>query len=127
MQQVADVETGNPDWRQIFAEWNIDYVIDVPGAPAVLALEVDSQWTEGYDDGLAVIMVKELSHCLRPEAARSVPTSFSIPPSVTLRPAVFWLDDPRAPKPQPPLDSHIEWRPRDCRGGVHGPVVGADR
>jgi hypothetical protein len=58
MQQVSDVETGNPDWRQIFAQWNIDYVIDVPGAPAVLALEVDSQWTKVYDDGLAVIMVK---------------------------------------------------------------------
>jgi hypothetical protein len=58
MQQVSDVETGNPDWQQIFAQWNIDYVIDVPGAPAVLALEVDSQWTKVYDDGLAVIMVK---------------------------------------------------------------------
>jgi hypothetical protein len=58
MQQVSDVETGNPDWQQIFAEWNIDYVIDVPGAPAVLALELDSQWTKVYDDGLAVIMVK---------------------------------------------------------------------
>ena len=58
MQQVSDVETGNPDWQQIFAEWNIDYVIDVPGAPAVLALEVDPQWTKVYDDGLAVIMVK---------------------------------------------------------------------
>ncbi len=23
-------------------------------------------------------------------------------------PAVFWLDDPQAPKPQPPLDGHIE-------------------
>jgi hypothetical protein len=58
MQEVADVETGNPDWQRIFAEWNIDYVIDVPGAPAVLALEVDPQWTKVYDDGLAVIMVK---------------------------------------------------------------------
>ncbi|HVC41573.1 MAG TPA: hypothetical protein VND54_06315 [Candidatus Saccharimonadales bacterium] len=58
MQQVMDVETGNPDWQQIFAEWGIDYVIDVPGAPAVLALEVDPQWTKVYDDGLAVIMVK---------------------------------------------------------------------
>src|ERR1019366_8316599 len=58
MQQVSDVETGNPDWLQIFAEWNIDYVVDVPGAPAVLALEVDPLWTKVYDDGLAVIMVK---------------------------------------------------------------------
>ncbi len=58
MQQVSDVETGDPDWQQIFAEYRIDYVIDVPGAPAVLALEVDPQWTKVYDDGLAVIMVK---------------------------------------------------------------------
>ena len=58
MQQVSDVETGNPDWQQIFAEWGIDYVVDVPGAPEVLALEVDPQWTKVYDDGLAVIMVK---------------------------------------------------------------------
>jgi hypothetical protein len=58
MQQVSDVETGSPDWQQIFAEWGIDYVIDVPGAPEVLALEVDAQWTKVYDDGLAVIMVK---------------------------------------------------------------------
>ena len=58
MQQVSDVETGNPDWQRIFTSWNIDYVIDVPGAPAVLALEVDPQWTKVYDDGLAVIMVK---------------------------------------------------------------------
>jgi len=58
MQQVSDVETGNADWQQIFAEWGIDYVIDVPGAPAVLALEVDPQWTKEYDDGFAVIMVK---------------------------------------------------------------------
>ncbi len=58
MQQVADVELGNPDWQQIFAEYDIDYVIDVPEAPEVLALEVDPQWTQVYDDGLAVIMVK---------------------------------------------------------------------
>jgi hypothetical protein len=58
MRQVSDVETGNPDWRAIFAQWNIDYVIDVPGAPEVLALELDSQWTKVYDDGLAVVMVK---------------------------------------------------------------------
>jgi hypothetical protein len=58
MQQVSDVETGNPDWQQIFAQWNIDYVVDVPGAPEVLALEVDPQWTKVYDDGLAVIMVE---------------------------------------------------------------------
>ena len=58
MEQVSDVELGNPDWQQIFAEHDIDYVIDVPGAPAVLALEVDPQWTKVYDDGFAVIMVK---------------------------------------------------------------------
>jgi hypothetical protein len=58
LQQVSDVETGNPDWQRIFAEWSIDYVIDVPGAPAVLALEVDPLWTKVYDDGFAVIMVK---------------------------------------------------------------------
>jgi hypothetical protein len=58
MQQVSDVETGNPDWQQIFAEWGINYVVDVPGAPEVLALEVDPQWTKVYDDGLAVIMVE---------------------------------------------------------------------
>ena len=58
MQQVSDVETGNPDWQRIFAQWGINYVVDVPGAPEVLALEVDPQWTKVYDDGLAVIMVK---------------------------------------------------------------------
>ncbi|HEY6469949.1 MAG TPA: hypothetical protein VI434_09285 [Candidatus Dormibacteraeota bacterium] len=58
MQQVADVELGNPDWQQIFTEYDIDYVVDVPEAPEVLALEVDPQWTRVYDDGLAVIMVK---------------------------------------------------------------------
>jgi hypothetical protein len=58
MQQVADVELGSPDWQQIFAEYSIDYVVDVPEAPEVLALEVDPQWTKVYDDGLAVIMVK---------------------------------------------------------------------
>jgi hypothetical protein len=58
MEQVSDVELGNPDWQRIFAEHDIDYVIDVPGAPAVLALEVDPQWTKVYDDGFAVIMVK---------------------------------------------------------------------
>jgi hypothetical protein len=58
MQQVADVELGNPDWQQIFAEYDIDYVVDVPEAPEVLALQVDPQWTQVYDDGLAVIMVK---------------------------------------------------------------------
>ncbi len=58
MQQVADVELGNPDWQQIFTEYDIDYVVDVPEAPEVLALEVDPQWTQVYDDGLAVIMVK---------------------------------------------------------------------
>jgi hypothetical protein len=58
MQQVSDVELGNTDWQQIFAEYSIDYVIDVPSAPEVLALEVDPQWTKVYDDGLAVIMVE---------------------------------------------------------------------
>jgi hypothetical protein len=58
MQQVSDVELGNPDWQRIFAQNGIDYVIDVPGAPAVLALELDQQWTRIYDDGFAVIMVK---------------------------------------------------------------------
>jgi hypothetical protein len=68
MQQVSDVETGNPDWQQIFAAWRIDYVIDVPGAPAVLALEVDPQWTKVYDDGLAVIMVKNSALAAAPAA-----------------------------------------------------------
>jgi hypothetical protein len=58
MQQVSDIELGNPDWQHIFAEYGIDYVVDVPSAPEVLALEVDPQWTKVYDDGLAVIMVK---------------------------------------------------------------------
>ena len=58
MQQVSDVETGNPTGSRSSPKWSIDYVIDVPGAPAVLALELDSQWTKVYDDGLAVIMVK---------------------------------------------------------------------
>jgi hypothetical protein len=58
MQEVSDVETGNADWQHIFAEWGINYVVDVPNAPEVLALEVDPQWTKVYDDGLAVIMVK---------------------------------------------------------------------
>ncbi len=58
MQQVSDVELGNPDWQRIFAHYGIDYVIDVPGAPEVLALQVDPQWTQVYDDGFAVIMVK---------------------------------------------------------------------
>jgi hypothetical protein len=58
MQQVSDVELGNPDWQRIFAHYGIDYVIDVPGAPEVLALQVDPQWTQVYNDGFAVIMVK---------------------------------------------------------------------
>ena len=58
MQRVADVELGNPDWQQIFTEYDIDYVIDVPEAPEVLALELDPQWTRVYDDGLAAVMVK---------------------------------------------------------------------
>jgi hypothetical protein len=58
MQQVSDVELGNPDWQRIFAQYGIDYVIDVPGAPEVLALQVDPQWTQVYDDGFAVIIVK---------------------------------------------------------------------
>jgi hypothetical protein len=66
MQEVSDVELGNPDWQQIFARNRIDYVIDVPGAPAVLALEEDSHWTKVYDDGLAVIMVKNAALTAEP-------------------------------------------------------------
>jgi len=58
MQQMSDVELGSPDWQQIFAQYRIDYVIDVPGAPEVLALQVDPQWTQVYNDGFAVILVK---------------------------------------------------------------------
>jgi hypothetical protein len=58
MQQMSDVELGSPDWQEIFALYRIDYVIDVPGAPEVLALQVDPQWTQVYNDGFAVILVK---------------------------------------------------------------------
>jgi hypothetical protein len=58
MQQMSDVELGSPDWQQIFAQYRIDYVIDVPAAPEVLALQVDPQWTQVYNDGFAMILVK---------------------------------------------------------------------
>jgi hypothetical protein len=58
MQEVSDVETGNYDWAQIFMEYDINYVIDVPSAPEILALELDPGWTKVYDDGFAVIMVE---------------------------------------------------------------------
>jgi hypothetical protein len=58
MQQMSDVELGSPDWQQIFAQYGIDYVIDVPAAPEVLALQVDPQWSQVYNDGFAVILVK---------------------------------------------------------------------
>ncbi|HVC40374.1 MAG TPA: hypothetical protein VND54_00185 [Candidatus Saccharimonadales bacterium] len=58
MQQVSDVETGQPDWQRILAQYGVDYVIDVPNAPEVDALSVDPSWTKVYDDGLAVILVK---------------------------------------------------------------------
>jgi hypothetical protein len=58
MQEVSDVETGNPDWAQIFMGYDINYVIDVPSAPEILALELDPGWTKVYDDGFAVIMVE---------------------------------------------------------------------
>ena len=58
MQQVSDVETGQPDWQRILAEYGVDYVIDVPSAPEVDALSVDPAWTKVYDDEVAVILVK---------------------------------------------------------------------
>jgi len=59
MQQMSDVETGQPDWQRTLARYGVDYVIDVPSAPEVDALSVDPAWTKVYDDGLAVIVVKK--------------------------------------------------------------------
>jgi hypothetical protein len=62
VQQISDVENAEPDWQQILAEHQIDYVIERPDSSLSMALSVDPQWTQVHfpDDGDgAVIFVKK--------------------------------------------------------------------
>jgi hypothetical protein len=61
VQQISDVENAEPDWQQILAEHQIDYVVERPDSALSMALSVDPEWTQVHfpDDGDgAVIFVK---------------------------------------------------------------------
>lgn len=58
MQEIADVENAEPDWQSILARNQVDYVVERTDSAVTMALSVDPQWEEVYDDGFAVILVK---------------------------------------------------------------------
>ena len=58
MQEIADIESSQTDWRSILAENRVDYVVERTDSALSMALSVDAQWKQVYDDGLAVIFVK---------------------------------------------------------------------
>jgi hypothetical protein len=58
LQQVSDVENSEPDWQTILNEHGVDYVIERTDSALTMALSVDPQWKEVYEDSFAVIFVK---------------------------------------------------------------------
>jgi hypothetical protein len=58
VQEISDVENAEPDWQQILASNRVDYVVERTDSSLTMALTVDPQWTRVYDDGFAVIFVK---------------------------------------------------------------------
>jgi hypothetical protein len=61
IRDIYDIEHSVPDWQSILAQYDIDYVIDRPNSPLIEALSVDPGWHTVYDDGFAVITVKNSS------------------------------------------------------------------
>ena len=58
LQQVSDVENAEPDWQTILDEHGVNYVVERTDSALSMALGVDTQWKQVYDDGFAVIFVK---------------------------------------------------------------------
>jgi hypothetical protein len=58
MQEVSDVENAEPDWQTILNEHGVNYVVERTDSALGMALGVDPQWKQVYDDGFAVIFVK---------------------------------------------------------------------
>lgn len=59
LQEVSDVESPQTDWHQIITEHGVNYVVERPSSALAVALSVDPQWKEVYNDGFAVILVKK--------------------------------------------------------------------
>lgn len=59
VQQISDVENAEPDWQRILEENRVDYVVERADSALTMALSVDPQWKLVYDDGFAVILVKQ--------------------------------------------------------------------
>ena len=104
MQQVSDVETGNPDWQQIFAEWDIDYVIDVPGR----AGGARARGRPAVDQGVRRRARGDHGQELGAGIRHSVTETPHHPALRDAAPAVFWLDDPQAPHPEPRLEGETQ-------------------
>ncbi|MGD0447507.1 MAG: hypothetical protein ABSB36_02665 [Candidatus Dormibacteria bacterium] len=58
LQQVSDVENAEPDWQTILGEHGVNYVVERTDSALSMALGVDPQWKQVYNDGFAVIFVK---------------------------------------------------------------------
>jgi hypothetical protein len=58
MQEVSDVENAEPDWQTILTEHGVDYVVERTDSALTMALSVDPQWKQVYNDGFAVIFMK---------------------------------------------------------------------
>jgi hypothetical protein len=58
LQEVSDVENAEPDWQTILSEHGVDYVVERTDSALSMALGVDPQWKQVYDDGFAVIFVR---------------------------------------------------------------------
>lgn len=59
LQKVSDIENAKPDWQTIMNDYSVDYVVERPDSPLVMALSVDPGWTKAYDDGFSVIYVRQ--------------------------------------------------------------------
>jgi hypothetical protein len=58
LQEVSDVENAEPDWQTILNEHGVNYVVERTDSALGMALSVDPQWKQVYNDGFAVIFVK---------------------------------------------------------------------
>jgi hypothetical protein len=58
LQEVSDVENAEPDWQTILTEHGVNYVVERTDSALSMALSVDLQWKQVYNDGFAVIFVK---------------------------------------------------------------------
>jgi hypothetical protein len=61
LNEYEDVQTLRPDWKQILARYQVDYVVYNKGEALANVLADEPDWKLVYQDSVAVIFVRTTS------------------------------------------------------------------